>query len=74
MPLFEYRCAKCRQDFELLVRTGDQACCPQCGDRNVEKLLSEASGVVASGRSQLPLASSCPPGNAPCGPACCRLP
>ncbi len=72
MPLFEFRCPACRHDFELLMRGNDRAHCPQCGGEKVEKLLSEtASGAAERG---LPIAASCPPGNAPCGPACCRLP
>lgn len=74
MPLFEYRCATCRHDFELLVRNHDTPLCPQCGAHEVEKLLSETALYVAVGQPSLPLASSCPPGDAPCGPACCRLP
>lgn len=70
MPLFEYRCADCHRDFELLIRPSETACCPTCGEANVEKLFSETS----AGRGELPIAASCPPGNAPCGPACCRLP
>lgn len=73
MPLFEYRCRECRQDFELLIRRAEVARCPECGSESVDKLLSETAAAAAS-RSPLPLASSCPPGNAPCGPACCRLP
>jgi putative FmdB family regulatory protein len=72
MPLFEFRCPTCRHDFELLMRGSDPAQCPRCGAANVEKLFSEtASGAAAR---DLPIAASCPPGNAPCGPACCRLP
>lgn len=74
MPLFEYRCAHCRREFELLVRTHEIASCPDCGASDIEKLLSETAATVGLGQSSLPLASSCPPGNAPCGPACCRLP
>ncbi|MSR58321.1 MAG: zinc ribbon domain-containing protein [Planctomycetaceae bacterium] len=69
MPLFEYRCADCRQDFELLIGVAQTAHCPRCGDTNVEKLFSE----TAAARAELPLAAGCPPGDAPCGPACCRL-
>ncbi len=72
MPLFEYRCPTCAIDFELLMRDGDTAACPQCGSHRVGKLLSAASPLAA--QSRLPVVGDCPPGNAPCGPACCRLP
>ncbi|MGE3313886.1 MAG: zinc ribbon domain-containing protein [Planctomycetaceae bacterium] len=72
MPIFEYRCRKCRHDFEYFLRGSDEPACPDCGSRDAEKLLSAPSGHVAGG---LPIASSCPPPNAPpCGPGCCRLP
>lgn len=74
MPLFEYRCDACARDFEVLMRAQDIAHCPQCGGERVQKLLSQTASGGTAGRSPLPLASSCPPGNQPCGPACCRLP
>lgn len=73
MPLFEFRCSACTRDFELLIRAGDRPACPQCGTERVEKLLSEAAAPVASGARSLPIASACPPGDAPCSPTCCRL-
>ncbi len=73
MPLFEFRCSTCAHDFELLIRSGDDAACPQCGGGKVQKLLSEtAAPTLGMGRA-LPVASDCPPGNAPCSPTCCRL-
>jgi putative FmdB family regulatory protein len=73
LPLFEYRCSACAAEFELLIRAKDRAACPNCGESRVERLLSEAS--AHANRSSLPIASaSCPPGDAPCGPGCCRLP
>jgi len=73
MPLFEFRCPPCERDFELLLRNGEQAACPHCGSKSIEKLLSEAAPPVASSARALPIASTCPPGDAPCGPRCCRL-
>jgi putative FmdB family regulatory protein len=73
MPLFEFRCPDCAHDFELLIRSGDGAACPQCGGIQVQKLLSETSPPTAGLGRSLPVASDCPPGNAPCSPTCCRL-
>lgn len=74
MPLFEFRCSTCARDFELLIRNGDRAACPQCGTESVEKLLSESAAPAISGGRSLPIATTgCPPGDAPCGPGCCRL-
>lgn len=72
MPLFEYRCPECAEQFELLVRNGEAARCPRCDSTRIEKLLSAASARVGAA---LPIAGQCPPPEAPpCGPGCCRLP
>ena len=74
MPLFEYRCPACTREFEALVRTNETAECPDCGSKQVEKLLSMAAAHVGSGGS-LPVTSACPPpSHGPCGPGCCRVP
>ncbi len=73
MPLFEFRCSACARDFELLVRGSEPAACPNCGTGAVEKLFSESAAPVTNGTRSLPIASACPPGNAPCSPTCCRL-
>jgi len=74
MPLFEYRCSPCARDFELLIRAGEEAACPQCGTRAVEKLFSEAAVPASANGQLLPLKSACPPSDAPpCSPTCCRL-
>jgi len=58
MPLFEFRCSACRRDFELLIRSGDRAACPQCGTDRVEKLLSEAAAPGSSGMGSSGMGSS----------------
>jgi len=70
VPLYEFRCAGCETQYELLVRNGEKPACPECGSVRAEKLLS-APAV----RAALPVAGACPPPEAgPCGPGCCRLP
>ena len=74
MPIFEYRCESCEQEFEQLVRPNDNIDCPACGGQRLEKLFSTVSGRVGQSTS-LPVASACPPSDAPpCSPMCCRLP
>lgn len=40
MPIREYHCAQCHEDFEELVFGDDAPPCPSCGSRNVEGLMS----------------------------------
>ncbi|MEP6571919.1 MAG: zinc ribbon domain-containing protein [Gemmatimonadota bacterium] len=40
MPIYEYRCAGCGADFELLVRGDTRIACPSCESRKVDRQLS----------------------------------
>ena len=43
MPIFEYHCHSCNQDFEKLVFGADpEVACPHCGQTKVEKLIRDA--------------------------------
>lgn len=60
MPLYEYACRKCSQDFEELVFGRDEeVCCPACGSAKVKRKLSAFAvhGKRADGSSIS--ASSC---------------
>lgn len=66
MPIYEYRCQNCGNEFELLrgINQSDQEIeCDACGQRQAQKLFSTfaASAGVAAGYS----AASSPD-------ACCR--
>lgn len=58
MPIYDFHCAKCHREFELLVRGSITPVCPECGSENVEKLLSltapqgKTAGLIARGRAQ----------------------
>jgi len=49
MPIYEYHCEDCHQDFELLVFGDEQPDCPHCHSKRVCKLMS-ACGFVSKGR------------------------
>lgn len=51
MPLYEYACQDCHQDFELLIRGKEKPVCPHCASKKLTKLLSVVSGHVADGSS-----------------------
>lgn len=41
MPIYEYECRRCGQQFELLVLKSTVAECPGCQSRELDQLLSE---------------------------------
>ncbi|WP_449243234.1 FmdB family zinc ribbon protein [Desulfovibrio sp.] len=40
MPIFEYKCGKCGQEFEELVFGEETPACPKCGSAKTSKLMS----------------------------------
>ncbi|MBI4653719.1 MAG: zinc ribbon domain-containing protein [Nitrospirae bacterium] len=58
MPIFEYKCQTCEEEFEKLVSgTNVEISCPKCGSRDVKKKFSVfgMSGV----EKQISSCSSC---------------
>jgi putative FmdB family regulatory protein len=45
MPVYEYRCEACEEQFELMRKFSDPKLdeCPRCGKGPVEKLISRSS-------------------------------
>ncbi|MCA9245509.1 MAG: zinc ribbon domain-containing protein [Planctomycetales bacterium] len=70
MPIYEYECGQCRATFELLVRGAEQPACPECGGRQLDKLLSVPAAHSAG--SELPVCDM--PRRGPCGRGGCGLP
>ncbi len=40
MPIYEYSCEECENQFEELVRGDEIPQCPSCGSENLERLIS----------------------------------
>jgi putative FmdB family regulatory protein len=40
MPIYEYECRKCGEEFELLVLSSTVPACPACQAQDLEQLLS----------------------------------
>jgi putative FmdB family regulatory protein len=59
MPLFAYRCSKCEESSELLVRGGEAPVCPSCGSTELEKQMSHFAPMKAAESSGAPACSSC---------------
>ena len=60
MPLYEYYCPDCDQQFEKLVRLSEASVlpeCPECGGRHAQKLLS--AFAMSGGSTSSGAASSC---------------
>ena len=55
MPIFEYRCKKCNEVFEVLVRGSQKPECPNCKSKRLEKLISGYSGFRYRSRERLHL-------------------
>ena len=73
MPIFEYICRKCKEEFEALVQGSGEVTCPSCESGDLERKLS-AFAVLGNG--QMPRCE----GEGPCaacrdgrGPAQCPL-
>lgn len=43
MPMFDFQCPKCNHRFEELVYGDEKAVCPQCGEKDIERLVSAPS-------------------------------
>lgn len=71
MPLYEYTCTKCRDEFELLVRGGETPVCPQCGSQRLERLLSVPAAHTASAGGNLSICEAPRPSPGGCGAPWC---
>ena len=67
MPLYEYRCAGCGEDFERYVATAAApVTCPSCASRDVKRKLSLFAMKTEGGF----LPSAMPSGGSCCGGGC----
>jgi len=70
MPIYEYECASCGNEFEYLIRNGQETPkCPSCASEETTKRLS----VPAAARSGAGDGASLPMADGP-GPGGCDLP
>jgi len=54
MPIYEFKCLKCNDFFEMLVMNNDEdveIACPKCKSDEFERVLSSAGYVMGSGKS-----------------------
>ena len=44
MPIYEFKCGKCKSEFECIVfRSDETVACPDCNHEGVERLMSACS-------------------------------
>jgi len=74
MPIYEYTCGDCSQEFELLIRGGETPRCPSCGKTKLQKKFS-----VPAAHTHTAAEASCPArqmgacGSSDCGSGGCGL-
>ena len=76
MPLYEYVCRGCSRKFEALLFGKERAACPDCGGRDLDRLLSTfaAHGGESGDRSAGPgPGGGCGTCGDPRGPGSCGL-
>ena len=57
MPIYEYSCRGCGQQFELLVLASTVPACPQCEGRDLERVISMFA-VSSEGSRQIALSGA----------------
>jgi putative FmdB family regulatory protein len=75
MPIFEYVCQACKNQFELLVRQSTKLECPECKSVKLEKQLSVFAAVSPGAnpaRREMPVAA-CGSCGDPRGPGSCSM-
>ncbi|HTR44221.1 MAG TPA: zinc ribbon domain-containing protein [Thermodesulfovibrionales bacterium] len=65
MPIFEYQCNACKEDFEKLVYGNQAVSCPKCSSEDIRKKLSTfgMSGVEKPASSGSSGCGSCKSGS-----------
>jgi len=70
MPIYEFKCLKCNDIFELLLINKSQSLeprCPKCHSEDIERVLSTIGYAIGSGSGQrtgaISQARNCPGGS-----------
>jgi putative FmdB family regulatory protein len=69
MPIYEFHCAKCEQDSEILVRSShwQGTKCPHCGSPKLAKKFSVFASATATGGNEAPSCTGKPSSCGMCG-------
>ena len=58
MPIYEYTCKDCGNDFELLIRGQETPVCPSCGKKHLTKSFSVPAAHCGHESKELPCRSA----------------
>lgn len=68
MPIYEFACVKCGNEFEALVpRPGAKSPCPECGGKRVKQKISAPAGFSIKGSAPAVCPSTGGPAPEQCG-------
>ena len=73
MPIYEYACQSCGNEFELLVRSDTTLECPSCHSDHLDKQLSVFATAESASAPAPAFAGPCGSCGNPNGPGACRL-
>ena len=73
MPIFEYACKECDQQFEALVYGNEKAECPKCHSKKLAPQLSVFAVSAKSSAGSAPSVGACGSCGDPRGPGACSL-
>ena len=78
MPIYEYTCETCGHHFERLMRAHEEAACPECAGRSLNKHLSTfavgANGAASKAEAAAPGSpGACGMCGDPRGPGACSM-
>jgi putative FmdB family regulatory protein len=78
MPIFEYVCKECKNEFEALIFGKQKAECPKCHSKSLEPQLSvfavSAKGAASQPSFSAESPSACGSCGDPRGPGACSMP
>jgi putative FmdB family regulatory protein len=69
MPIYEFHCAKCDQDSEVLVRSSqwEGTPCPHCGSKKLSKKFSTFASATTGAGGEAPACTGQPKSCGMCG-------
>jgi putative FmdB family regulatory protein len=72
MPIYEYQCASCGTEFEVLVRgSSPLPACPGCKSSELRKKLSAFATITGAASAHAELPAACQSCGNPGGPGAC---